>query len=76
MRAMKRKKTKEREERRREECFLDGRAMLSGRESEKCRGQDAPRLFIFPFQKGHVGSNCHVTHPKEPRVINFVTPQH
>jgi len=32
MRAMKRKKAKEREESRREECFLDGRAMLSGRE--------------------------------------------
>lgn len=70
MRARKRKKTKEREERRREECFLDGRAMLSGRESEKCRGRET-RLdsFIFPFEKGHVGSNCHVIHPKEPRVI-------
>jgi hypothetical protein len=32
MREMKRKKAKKREERRREECFLDGRAMLSGRE--------------------------------------------
>jgi hypothetical protein len=31
MRAMKRKKTKEREVRRREECFLDGRAMFRRR---------------------------------------------
>jgi hypothetical protein len=35
MRAMKRKKAKERNEKRREECFLDGGAMLGGRESEK-----------------------------------------
>jgi hypothetical protein len=45
MRARKRKKTKEREEMRREECFLDGRAMLSGRES--WRGRRRASGFIF-----------------------------
>jgi hypothetical protein len=52
MRAMKRRKAKDREERRREECFLDGRAMLNGKEgSEKLvKGRRASYI----CRKGHV----------------------
>src|SRR6267154_498303 len=57
MSAMKRKNAKERKEKRREECFLDGRAMVG----EKCRGRDAPRLFIC-FRPRRL--KCHVIHPK------------
>jgi hypothetical protein len=67
MRATKRKKAKEREERRREECFLEGRAMFNGRESEKSGKVDAPPpLYI---SEGPRRPNCHVIHSKEPRVI-------
>jgi hypothetical protein len=53
MRATKRKNAKEREEMRREECFLEGRAMLSGRESEKSEDEETRlRLYISVF--GHV----------------------
>lgn len=40
MRARKRKKTKEREVRRREDCFLDGGAMFEGKGKGKVKGQE------------------------------------
>lgn len=55
MRAMKRKKAKEREERRREARVLDGRDMLRGR---KVATETRLEPIFFIFEKGHVVSNA------------------